>query len=131
MRPCSTRILRMRRTRRSRRASRRRSGAASPSSSAFRPAPFARDNACIHHVDQLVLREMDRVGYRIARFLEANGRWAFQTAAQETVWEMKNASYGSLSTRHVAIEAGLGTIGLELNLLTKEAGPRCYTTVVL
>src|SRR5881296_2753135 len=91
----------------------------------------ARDNACIHHVDQLVLREMDRVGYRIARFLEDHGHWAFQTAAQETVWEMKTASYGSLSTRHVAIEAGLGTIGLELNLLTKEAGPRCYTTVVL
>src|SRR2546425_10018410 len=72
---------------------------------------------------------MDRVGYRIARFLEANDHWAFQTAAQETVWEMKTASYGSLSTRHVAIEAGLGTIGLELNLLTKEAGPRRYTTV--
>src|SRR6266705_709900 len=67
----------------------------------------ARDNACIHHVDQLVLREMDRVGYRIARFLEEHGHWAFQTAAQETVWEMKTASYGYLSTRHVAIEAGL------------------------
>src|SRR3989475_7205174 len=91
----------------------------------------ARDNACIHHVDQLVLREMDRVGYRIARFLEDRGHWAFQTAAQETVWEMKSASYGYLSTRHVAIEAGLGTIGLELNLLPKEAGPRCYTTGVL
>src|SRR5437773_6905709 len=91
----------------------------------------ARDNACIHHVDQLVLREMDRVGYRIARFLEEHDQWAFQTAAQETVWEMKSASYGYLSTRHVAIEAGLGTIGFELNLLTKEAGPRCYTTVVL
>src|SRR5262247_3509514 len=77
----------------------------------------ARDNACIHHVDQLVLREMDKVGYRIARFLEDHGHWAFQTAAQETVWEMKTASYGSLSTRHVAIEAGLGTIGLALNLL--------------
>jgi len=91
----------------------------------------ARDNACIHHVDQLVLREMDKVGYRIARFLEEDGHWAFQTAAQETVWEMKSASYGFLSTRHVAIEAGLGTLGLELNLLTKDAGPRCYTTVVL
>src|SRR5262249_33294270 len=42
----------------------------------------ARDNACIHHVDQLVLREMDRVGYRIARFLEEHDHWAFQTAAQ-------------------------------------------------
>jgi len=91
----------------------------------------ARDNACIHHVDQLVLREMDKIGYRLARHIEAEGYWAFQTAAQETVWEMKNASYGFLSTRHVAIEAGLGTLGLELNLLTKEAGPRCYTTVVL
>ena len=91
----------------------------------------ARDLACVHHVDQLVLREMDKVGYRIARFLEDEGHWAFQTAAQETVWEMKSASYGYLSTRHVAIEAGLGTLGLELNLLTREAGPRCYTTVVL
>src|SRR3990172_2248309 len=91
----------------------------------------ARDNACIHHVDQLVLREMDKVGSRLTRFREGEGYWAFQTAAQETVWEYKNASYGSLSTRHVAIEAGLGTIGLELNLLTKEFGPRCYTTVVL
>jgi ferredoxin len=91
----------------------------------------ARDIACVHHVDQLVLREMDKVGYRLARFLEDHGHWAFQTAAQETVWEMKNASYGFLSTRHVAVEAGLGTLGLELNLLTREAGPRCYTTVVL
>lgn len=91
----------------------------------------ARDTACIHHVDQLVLREMDKIGYRLARFLEEAGHRAFQTAAQETVWEYKNGSYGSLSTRHVAIEAGLGTIGLELNLLTPECGPRCYTTVVL
>lgn len=87
--------------------------------------------ACVHHVDQLVLREMDKVGYRIVRFLEDAGYQAFQTAAQETIWEFKNASYGALSTRHVAIEAGLGTLGLELNLLTREAGPRCYTTVVL
>jgi epoxyqueuosine reductase QueG len=91
----------------------------------------ARDLACVHHVDQLVLREMDKIAYRLARFLEAHGHRAFQNAAQETVWEYKNASYGALSTRHVAIEAGLGTLGLELNLLTREAGPRCYTTVVL
>jgi epoxyqueuosine reductase QueG len=91
----------------------------------------AQDQACVHHVDQLVLREMDRIGYRLARFVESRGHRAFQTAAQETIWEYKNASYGALSTRHVAIEAGLGTIGLELNLLTPECGPRCYTTAVL
>src|SRR3972149_5181030 len=37
----------------------------------------ARNMACIHHVDQLVLREMDKIGYRLARFLEAEGYWAF------------------------------------------------------
>lgn len=31
----------------------------------------------------------------------------------------------------MAIEAGLGTLGLELNLLVPEFGPRCYTTVIL
>lgn len=52
----------------------------------------ARNLACVHHIDQLVLREMDKVAYRIARYLEQEGCYAFQTAAQETVWEMKNAS---------------------------------------
>src|SRR5213596_1049140 len=79
----------------------------------------ARDMACVHHVDQLVLREMDKIGYRIARFLDDRGHRAFQSAAQETVWDYKNGSYGWLSMRHVAIEAGLGTLGLELNLLTE------------
>ncbi|MBI2369259.1 MAG: hypothetical protein HYV08_03310 [Deltaproteobacteria bacterium] len=91
----------------------------------------AKSLACVHHVDQLVLREMDKVAYRIARFLEEEGFYAFPLAAQETIWEMKNASYGYLSTRHVAIEAGLGTLGLEVNLLTREFGPRCYTTAIL
>src|SRR5256885_15957740 len=45
----------------------------------------ARDNACIHHVDQLVLREMDRVGYRIARFLEDHGHSAFQRSEERRV----------------------------------------------
>src|SRR5206468_12407812 len=71
----------------------------------------ALDNACIHHVYQLVLREMDRDGYRIGRFLEAHDQRAFQTAAQESGREMKSASYGCVSTRHVAIGAGLGTVG--------------------
>lgn len=91
----------------------------------------ARNMACVHHLDQLVLREHDKIAYRIARYLEGEGYCAFQTASQETSWEMKRGSYGYLSTRHVAIEAGLGTLGLELNLLTPEFGPRCYTTCIL
>ncbi|MHA1537054.1 MAG: hypothetical protein ACTSUD_05830, partial [Alphaproteobacteria bacterium] len=52
-------------------------------------------------------------------------------AAQETDWNYKKASYGRLSTRHLGIEAGLGTFGLEVNILTPEYGPRVYLTGVL
>ena len=53
------------------------------------------------------------------------------TAAQETDWDLKTASYGRLSTRHLGIEAGLGTFGLEVNILTPEFGPRVYLTGIL
>src|SRR6266536_3008247 len=48
--------------------------------------------ACVHHVDQLVLREMDKVGYRIVRYLEDHGHRAFQTAAEETMATVTDAT---------------------------------------
>src|SRR5438128_11847520 len=36
----------------------------------------ARDDACIHHVAQLVLRDLDRGGYRIERLLVVHYLWA-------------------------------------------------------
>jgi epoxyqueuosine reductase QueG len=86
---------------------------------------------CVQYIDQLVLREQDKICHRLAQYIENEGAYAFPLAAQETKWEYKKASYGYLSSRHVAIEAGLGTLGLELNLLTPEFGPRCYTSCVL
>ena len=86
---------------------------------------------CVQYLDQLVLREMDKVCLRLAQFLEAEGAYAFPLASQETKWELKRASYGYLSGRHLAIEAGLGTMGLEVNFLSPEFGPRCYTSAVL
>ncbi len=90
-----------------------------------------RSEECVHYLDQLVLREMDKVCMRLAQYLEAEGAYAFPLAAQETKWEFKRASYGYLSGRHVAIEAGLGTLGLEVNFLSPAFGPRCYTSAVL
>jgi ferredoxin len=74
---------------------------------------------------------MDKVAYRLAEELEAAGHPAFVTAAQETDWAYKRASYGRLSTRHLGVEAGLGTLGLEVNILTPEFGPRIYLTGIL
>ena len=88
-------------------------------------------NLPVQYIDMLVLRRMDRIAYRLVDALEREGWPSFVTAAQETDWSYKRASYGRLSTRHLGIEAGLGTFGLEVNILTPEFGPRIYLTGVL
>src|SRR5919198_1604589 len=88
-------------------------------------------NVPVQYMDMLVLRKMDKVAYRLSDELERAGHPTFVTAAQETDWSLKRASYGRLSTRHLGVEAGLGTLGLEVNILTPEFGPRVYLTGVL
>jgi ferredoxin len=90
-----------------------------------------RTNVPVQYMDMLVLRKMDKVAYRLADELERLGHPTFVTAAQETDWNYKRASYGRLSTRHLGVEAGLGTLGLEVNILTPEFGPRVYLTGIL
>ena len=91
----------------------------------------AKSNVPVQYMDMLVLRKMDKVAYRLAQELENAGHPTFVTAAQETDWSYKRASYGRLSTRHLGVEAGLGTLGLEVNILTPEFGPRVYLTGIL
>lgn len=91
----------------------------------------AKTNVPVQYMDMLVLRKMDKIAYRIADELERQGHPTFVTAAQETDWSLKRASYGRLSTRHLGVEAGLGTLGLEVNILTPEFGPRVYLTGIL
>ena len=90
-----------------------------------------KSNVPVQYIDMLVLRRMDKIAYRLADQLERRGYPSFVTAAQETDWKLKRASYGRLSTRQLGIEAGLGTFGLEVNILTPEFGPRIYLTGVL
>ncbi|MBM3573282.1 MAG: hypothetical protein FJX52_13140 [Alphaproteobacteria bacterium] len=90
-----------------------------------------KSNVPVQYIDMLVLRKMDKVAYRLAEQLERRGHPSFCTASQETDWALKRASYGRLSTRHLGIESGLGTFGLEVNILTPEYGPRVYLTGVL
>ena len=91
----------------------------------------SKSGVAVQYMDMLVLRRMDKIAYKIAEALEREGHPAFVTAAQETDWDYKRASYGRLSTRHLGIEAGLGTFGLEVNILTPEFGPRIYLTGIL
>ena len=91
----------------------------------------AKHNIAVQYLDMLVLRRLDRIAFKLADQLERLGHPSFVTAAQEPDWNLKTASYGQLSTRHLGIEAGLGTFGLEVNILTPEFGPRIYLTGVL
>ena len=91
----------------------------------------AKSNVAVQYLDMVVLRRMDRIAQRLADALERAGSPSFATAAQETDWDYKKASYGRLSTRHLGVEAGLGTLGLDVNILTPEFGPRIYLTGVL
>ena len=91
----------------------------------------AKMNEPVQYMDMLVLRKMDKIAWRLADEMERLGHPTFVTAAQETDWDYKKASYGRLSTRHLGVEAGLGTLGLEVNILTPEFGPRVYLTGIL
>ncbi len=88
-------------------------------------------NIPVQYIDMLVLRRMDKISFKLGEILEDAGHPSFVTAAQETDWSYKRASYGRLSTRHLGIEAGMGTFGLEVNILTPEFGPRVYLTGIL
>lgn len=88
-------------------------------------------NVAVQYLDMLVMRRMDKIAYRLAEHLERAGHPTLVTAAQETDWSYKRASYGRLSTRHLGVEAGLGTLGLEVNILSPEFGPRIYLTGIL
>ncbi len=93
---------------------------------------FLTDNAtCLSLAAQLLLRKTEKVSLELSYWLEAQECHAFQVATEETDPALKRGSYGWLSLRHVAVEAGMGTLGLEVNVLTPEFGPRVYNGAVL
>ncbi len=79
----------------------------------------------------LVLAKLDQIGLELTYYLEDRGCYAVSFYGQALDIELKKGTYGSLSLRHVAAEAGLGTLGLNMMLLTPQYGPRIYLTCVL
>ena len=65
----------------------------------------------MQYIYMLVLRRMDKITYRLAKALEKSGFPSFVTAAPETDWDYKKASYGRLSTRHLGNRRGSAPSG--------------------
>jgi epoxyqueuosine reductase QueG len=83
---------------------------------------------------ELVLSDLEEIELKLVYFLEDAG---FPSITVPPVhfdprhYDPKGDTRGPLSLAHAAVEAGLGTLGLNLQLLTPEYGPRVVLTAVL
>ncbi len=87
--------------------------------------------AADRYQNNLVIRRIERIAHALATRLEEAGHCSHAVITNETDWSLKRGTYGYLSTRHLAAEAGLGTIGLNLNLVTPEYGSRVQFAALL
>jgi epoxyqueuosine reductase len=83
---------------------------------------------------ELVLTDLEEIELKLVYFLEDAG---FPSITVPPVhfdprhYDPKGDTRGPLSLAHAAVEAGLGTLGLNLMLLTPEYGPRVMLGAVL
>lgn len=83
---------------------------------------------------ELVLTDLEEIELKLVYFLEDAG---FPSITVPPVhfdprhYDPKGDTRGPLSLAHAAVEAGLGTLGLNLMLLTPEYGPRVLLGAVL
>lgn len=80
---------------------------------------------------QMVMNRLDNIALDLVYYVENSGFHGVPFSQQQTDSALKRGTYGPLSLRHLAVEAGLGTLGLNLILLTPEYGPRVYVTAIL
>jgi epoxyqueuosine reductase QueG len=90
-----------------------------------------------YYNDELALTRLEEASLELVYWLEDNGYPAIIVPPTHVdPWRYDEADPGKhqttlLSLPHAAVEAGLGTLGLNLQLLTPEYGPRVVLTAVL
>ncbi len=89
-----------------------------------------------YYNDELALTMLEEASLELVYWLEDHGYPAIVVPPTHTdPWrysgDPKQHRAGLLSLPHAAVEAGLGTLGLNLQLLTPEYGPRVILTAVL
>lgn len=86
------------------------------------------------YTTELVLSDLEEIELKLVYFLEDHGFPAITvppTHVDPHQYDPDGDSRGPLSLPHAAVEAGLGTLGLNLMLLTPEFGPRVILGAVL
>ena len=81
-------------------------------------------------VNMMINRRLDKIARKVSEALERRGYAGLVMNNNSSDWELKSGTYGPLSLRHLAVEAGLGTLGLGVNFMCVEYGPRVNLSVV-
>ena len=89
------------------------------------------DNRNVHYAGELALAKMEDLTYEVGRLLEEAGFPSLITPSAYSRSHQVEVAGTVLSLPHLAVEAGLGTLGLGLQLLTPEYGPRVILGAVL
>lgn len=79
----------------------------------------------------LVAFEIDEITDKISRWLEDRDAVAVPVPNEAVFTDIDEKPMGSLDFKWVAEAAGIGTVGLDLNLLTPDHGPRVYLGVIM
>ncbi len=86
------------------------------------------DDNLKNYSNQLVLNNLDYTAYRVAKYIERHGHHAIviPSGPPTDMHPAGTGMWGWISQRHVAVEAGLGQIGLNTSTMVPEFGPRVY-----
>jgi epoxyqueuosine reductase len=88
-------------------------------------------NRNVHYAGELALTKMEDLTYELGRFLEDHGFPSLILPSAYSRSHQVEVAGKALSLPHLAVEAGLGTLGLGLQLLTPEFGPRVILGAVV
>jgi len=88
-------------------------------------------NRNVHYAGELALARMEDLTYEVGRFLEDHAFPSLITPSAYSRSYQVEIAGTVLSLPHLAVEAGLGTLGLNLQLLTQEYGPRVILGAVV
>lgn len=76
----------------------------------------------------IIINELGLMGYKIAKFLRHNGWTALHLPACKQNDRFRTAPFYHMPAMYLA---GMGTLGLNCSILTKEFGPRIFVTSII
>jgi epoxyqueuosine reductase len=88
-------------------------------------------NRNVHYAGEMALSTLEGMCYELTRFLEDHRSPAILVPAAYSRSHQIEVAAKTLSLPHFAVEAGLGTLGLNLQLLTPRYGPRVILCAVI